>query len=185
MSTPTYTSFDDVAAYMRTVIVENGVGAITGPVLQDVLGEILDTSEYLVNISNGSADARALAAEGWAVGTQRGEPVAEGSPYYENNSLYWSQQVNETAGDLSRLVQQAQDAISGANDAAADANRAAGSANDAATLANTKAGLANDAATLANQKAELADTKAGYATDQGDYAKAQGEYFKLCQVNLK
>ena len=191
MSTPTYTSFDDVAAYMRTVIVENGVGAITGPVLQDVLGEILDTSEYLVNISNGSADARALAAEGWAVGTQRGVPVEEGSPYYENNSLYWSQQVNTTAGDLARLVQQAQQAISGANDAAADCGRATTAATDAASLAERKAGEASDAASLATEKAgaasgaaSLANTKAGYAEEQGNYARdqingAKGDYESL------
>ena len=89
--------------------------------MQTVLGELSDTAEWLVGTSGSSADARALAAEGWAVGTQRGVPVTEGSPYYENNSLYWSQQVMSTAGDLAALVQQAQTAIRGADDAAADA----------------------------------------------------------------
>ena len=186
-----YTSFDDWKAWMQTVITENGVGAITGPLLQTVLGELSDTAEWLVSVSGSSADARALAAEGWAVGTQRGVPVTEGSPYYQNNSLYWSQQVMATAGDLATLVQQAQTAIRGADDAAADATRAAGSANDAAGLATEKAGLANDAAELATQKAGLADdaatlanTKAGYAEEQGNYARdqingAKGDYESL------
>ena len=54
----TYTSFDDWAAWMQTVIKENGVGAITGPVLQEVLSELSDTADYLVSESEGSADAR-------------------------------------------------------------------------------------------------------------------------------
>ena len=176
---------------MQTVIKENGVGAITGPLLQTVLGELSDTAEWLVSVSGSSADARALAAEGWAVGTQRGVPVTEGSPYYENNSLYWSQQVIATAGDLAELVQQAQTAIRNADDAAADAVRIAtlaegkaGEANDAAILANEKAGLAETAAGNADEKAGFAQQQGGYAREQGDYAKgeidgAKGDYESL------
>ena len=171
-----YNSFDDWKAYMQTVINENGVGAITGPLLQTVLGELSDTAEWLVSTSGSSADARALAAEGWAVGTQRGVPVTEGSPYYQNNSLYWAEVVNGIAGSLSDVVREARAAAGTAENAAAGANAAAEGATNAAELATEKAGLADDAATLANQKAELADTKAGYATEQGDYAKEQGNY---------
>ena len=48
MSTPTYTSFDDVKTYMQNVIHGNGIGAITGQLLQDVLSEILNTAEFEV-----------------------------------------------------------------------------------------------------------------------------------------
>ena len=42
------------------------------------------------------AEAEALVSEGWANGEQNGEPVEQGSPYYHNNSKYWSQQSNPT-----------------------------------------------------------------------------------------
>ena len=166
-----FTSFDDWSAWMQTVIKENGVGAITGPVMQEVLAELSDTAEYLVNISGSSADGRALAAEGYAVGTQRGVPVEEGSPYYHNNAKYWAEVVASRAAELGELTAEARQAIDDANAAVRAAAGAAHDATEAAGLAEQKAGLANDAA-------ELANTKAGYATDQGDYAKGQGDYAK-------
>lgn len=166
-----FTSFDDWSAWMQTVIKENGVGAITGPVMQEVLSELSDTAEYLVNISGSSADGRALAAEGYAVGTQRGVPVEEGSPYYHNNAKYWAEVVASRAAELGELTAEARQAIDDANAAVRAAAGAAHDATEAAGLAEQKAGLANDAA-------ELANTKAGYATDQGDYAKGQGDYAK-------
>lgn len=173
---------------MESVITENGVGAITGPLLQDVLREIIDTSEYLVQTSSGSADGRALAAEGWAVGTQRGVPVQEGSPYYENNSLYWATVVGNIAHDLGDVVREAQAATGSAEAAATrasgaadDAVAAAGQATSAAGDAASAAGDATAAAGTANIAAENADTKAAYAKEQGDYAKgeidgAKGDY---------
>ena len=166
-----FTSFDDWSAWMQTVIKENGVGAITGPVMQEVLSELSDTAEYLVNTSGSSADGRALAAEGYAVGTQRGVPVAEGSPYYHNNAKYWAEVVESMATSLGELTAEARQAIDDANAAVRAAAIAAHDATEAAGLAEQKAGLANAAA-------ELANTKAGYATDQGDYAKGQGDYAK-------
>ena len=176
---------------MQTVIKENGVGAITGPVMQEVLAELSDTAEYLVNISGSSADGRALAAEGYAVGTQRGVPVEEGSPYYHNNAKYWAEVVASRAAELGELTAEARQAIDDANAAVRAAAGAAHDATEAAGLAEQKAGLANDAAELATQKAGLADdaatlanTKAGYAEEQGNYARdqingAKGDYESL------
>ena len=186
-----FTSFDDWSAWMQTVIKENGVGAITGPVMQEVLAELSDTAEYLVNISGSSADGRALAAEGYAVGTQRGVPVEEGSPYYHNNAKYWAEVVESRATALGELTAEARQAIDDANAAVRAAAGAAHDATEAAGLAEQKAGLANDAAELATQKAGLADdaatlanTKAGYAEEQGNYARdqingAKGDYESL------
>ena len=186
-----FTSFDDWSAWMQTVIKENGVGAITGPVMQEVLAELSDTAEYLVNISGSSADGRALAAEGYAVGTQRGVPVEEGSPYYHNNAKYWAEVVATRAAELGELTAEARQAIDDANAAVRAAAGAAHDATEAAGLAEQKAGLADDAAELATQKAGLADdaatlanTKAGYAEEQGNYARdqingAKGDYESL------
>ena len=186
-----FTSFDDWSAWMQTVIKENGVGAITGPVMQEVLSELSDTAEYLVNISGSSADGRALAAEGYAVGTQRGVPVEEGSPYYHNNAKYWAEVVASRAAELGELTAEARQAIDDANAAVRAAAGAAHDATEAAGLANEKSAEAAAAASLASEKsaeaaaaATLANTKAGYAEEQGDYARdqingAKGDYESL------
>ena len=175
-----YNSFDDWKAWMQTVITENGVGAITGPLLQTVLGELSDTAEWLVSTSGSSADARALAAEGWAVGTQRGVPVTEGSPYYQNNSLYWAEVVNGIAGSLSDVVREAraaagtaESAAAGATAAAEGAASAADSAMGAAALAEQNAEIASDAAAAATTAKEGAESAAAAATAAGDYARGE------------
>ena len=143
-----FTSFDDWSAWMQTVIKENGVGAITGPVMQEVLAELSDTAEYLVNTSGSSADGRALAAEGYAVGTQRGVPVEEGSPYYHNNAKYWAEVVASRAAELGELTAEARQAIDDAN---AAVRAAAGAAHDA-TEADAAALTRGKAADLALQR---------------------------------
>lgn len=186
-----FTSFDDWSAWMQTVITENGVGAITGPVMQEVLAELSDTAEYLVNISGSSADGRALAAEGYAVGTQRGVPVAEGSPYYHNNAKYWAEVVASRAAELGELTAEARQAIDDANaavraaaGAAHDATEAAGSALGAAALAEQNAEIASDAAAAATTAKGEAEDAAAAATAAGDYARgeidgAKGDYESL------
>lgn len=49
------------------------------------------TSELNAASSKAGAAASALVSEGWAKGTQNGTPVTSGSPYYEDNSKYYSQ----------------------------------------------------------------------------------------------
>jgi hypothetical protein len=186
-----FTSFDDWSAWMQTVIKENGVGAITGPVMQEVLAELSDTAEYLVNTSGSSADGRALAAEGYAVGTQRGVPVEEGSPYYHNNAKYWAEVVESRATALGELTAEARQAIDDANaavraaaGAAHDATEAAGSALGAAALAEQNAEIASDAAAAATTAKGEAEDAAAAATAAGDYARgeidgAKGDYESL------
>lgn len=122
MGRPTYTSFDDVKDYMQNVIHGNGIGAITGQLLQDVLSEILNTAEFVVNVSGSSAGGQALAAEGWAVGKQHGEPVSEGSPYYHNNSLYFASIVKGVVADMQQTLEMMQQATEDANREAAYAH---------------------------------------------------------------
>lgn len=58
-------------------------------------------SENAAAESEKSADADALKAEGFSVGEQDGEPVASGSPYYQNNAkhyAYVAQQGAEESG---------------------------------------------------------------------------------------
>lgn len=42
---------------------------------------------------------QALVAEGWAKGTQNGQPVGPGSPYYENNAEHFKNEAHSIVGD--------------------------------------------------------------------------------------
>ena len=173
-----FTSFDDWSAWMQTVIKENGVGAITGPVMQEVLAELSDTADYLVSESGGSADARALAAEGYALGTQRGVPVTEGSPYWHNNAKYWAEVVEQMAGDMAGVIADAETATRAAADAAHDATEAAGEALGAAAICEQSSDEAVVAAQRAGEKATSAENAASLAAEKGAYAEEQGNYAK-------
>ena len=47
-----------------------------------------------------SANSNALKAEGYAVGQQNGTDVASGSPYYENNAKYYSEEAAASAASI-------------------------------------------------------------------------------------
>lgn len=47
-----------------------------------------------------SANTNALKAEGYAVGQQNGTDVASGSPYYENNAKYYSEEAAASAASI-------------------------------------------------------------------------------------
>ena len=52
-----------------------------------------ENAKTLAEAASSSAQTNALKAEGYAVGEQNGEPVASGSPYYENNAEYYKEQA--------------------------------------------------------------------------------------------
>lgn len=53
------------------------------------------------NADAGYASADALVAEGYSSGTQAGDPVESGSPYYHNNAKYYAEQAETSAGNAS------------------------------------------------------------------------------------
>ena len=55
-------------------------------------------SEESAALSKDAATENALKAEGYAVGEQNGEAVSSESPYFQNNSKYWSQMAQQAAG---------------------------------------------------------------------------------------
>lgn len=67
-------------------------------------------SETAAAGSSSAAAGNALYAEGYAKGTQNGNPVSSGSPYYENNAKYYSEQAAQDASDAADSAQDAQDA---------------------------------------------------------------------------
>lgn len=72
------------------------VGAVASDITKiaavaDDLTNIDAVADDLTNID--AAEANALKAEGWAVGTQNGVPVTSESPYYENNAKYYGQEI--------------------------------------------------------------------------------------------
>lgn len=66
--------------------------------------------------SETSASTDALKAEGYAVGQQSGTDVGSGSPYYQNNAKYYSEQA---AGDADRADEAAEAAGQSSDDAEA------------------------------------------------------------------
>lgn len=68
-------------------------------------------SETAAAGSSSAAAGNALYAEGYAKGTQNGNPVSSGSPYYENNAKYYSDQAAQDASDAADAAQDAQDVL--------------------------------------------------------------------------
>lgn len=76
-------------------------GSITGAKLQpDYLADCTAAKTGAENAED-NAEASALKAEGFAVGEQNGTAVTSSSPYYENNSKYYSE---ESASVLATLL---------------------------------------------------------------------------------
>ena len=55
----------------------------------------------------GDVEAGVLAAEGHAKGTQNGTPVESGSPYYQNNAKYFSDQAMDAVGQYNDMTAEA------------------------------------------------------------------------------
>jgi len=59
--------------------------------LLQIDGELDTLDDRVVALANDPPE-NALKAEGWAIGEQGGVPVTSGSPYFENNSKFYSEQ---------------------------------------------------------------------------------------------
>lgn len=90
-----FTTTTDGTAHTVSATIKNG--AVTEAKLQP---------DFLANCRLAAAEAEAgateataggLTAEGFAKGTQNGEPVGSTSPYYHNNAKYYSEQTNPEA----------------------------------------------------------------------------------------
>lgn len=95
----------------------------------DDLTNIDAVADDLTNIDN--AVNYALEAEGFAVGEQNGTPVSSGSPYYQNNAKYYSQEVpalKDAIDSNSQRIENLEVAVSGS----------LVQTNTDATMANTK-----------------------------------------------
>jgi len=99
--------FDDTATIHFAVA---NTGEISASVIDGSITEAKLQNNFLADCraAAGSAQTsatnssnKALVSEGWAVGTQNGTAVTSESPYYHNNSKYWS---DETHDYLSRLA---------------------------------------------------------------------------------
>ena len=94
---------DGETVYKVTINVQDRPQPSNGtptPVQQDAITEAiaaLDSAVEQTGADASSANADALKSEGYAVGTQDGEPVEQGSPYYRHNSLWLSQQAGQSA----------------------------------------------------------------------------------------
>ena len=112
----------------------------------------------------------ALKSEGFAVGTQDGQPVPSSSPYYENNAEYYADQARESAGVASSAEANAHLSEIAAGDAQTAAETAQGAAEDARDSAQ---GYSLVAEGYANGKQNGEDVPSG-----SPYHENNAEYFK-------
>ena len=177
------------------------------PVQQDAITEAiaaLDSAVEQVEADASSANADALKAEGYAVGTQDGEDVESGSPYYHRNALWLEQQCGQFANRAEANANTAEAWAVGtvggnpvtpayeqyennskyysqqAYDAKTASVNAQGLAEQARDDASRYAGDAYDFATVAGDKANdassYADSASGYATNAYNFARTASGY---------
>ena len=73
-------------------------GSVTASKLQPNYLADVTAQANNASTSAGTASTQALAAEGYANGTQNGTPVDSSSPYYQNNAKYWKDEAQQAAG---------------------------------------------------------------------------------------
>lgn len=71
-------------------------GSITESKLQPNFLADIKTEVSKAQTAQSVSEEKSLISEGWANGTQRNVPVTSGSPYFENNAKYWSQQAKSS-----------------------------------------------------------------------------------------
>ena len=108
-----------------------------------------------------------LKAEGYALGTQEGVVVEEGSSYYHNNAVYFSGQAAQEVVNAQAEVLNAKAEVQNAKDEVVNAK--AEVQNAKAEVNNAKAEVQNAKAEVANAKAE-ADRAAGVVASYGMHA---------------
>lgn len=130
--------------------------------------DIAQMEEWIEEI--GDATAEALKAEGFAIGEQSGTPVASGSPYYQNNSKYYSQQ---SAASVTSASTYATNASNSATAAAGSATAAGTSATNASNSATAAAASATQAGNYVDQAIVLGGTPLVASTAAGmtDHSK--------------
>lgn len=104
-------SFEDSAEVNFTETTdENGIHTITASIVSgSITGDKLEpnylascvTAKTGAETAAAGSQTQALISEGYAAGTQNGEPVGTTSPYYHNNAKYYKDQANpELLGSL-------------------------------------------------------------------------------------
>lgn len=124
-STPQYTALEQALAEAQAYS-EKALQQVYIDEDNIIVFEFVDGTEYT---STAFADAIAqvsqypLVAEGYSQGTQNGEPVEEGSPYYHNNAEYYAGQAGESASNAStsELAAYASEQAAGLSETSAEA----------------------------------------------------------------
>lgn len=139
--------------------IDQAIAALNAAVtVSEGYAEAAEESASNASESAGNALQHARDAEAWAVGERGGEPVPDTDETYQNNSKYWAERSEASAGDASGF--------------AGDAENSAGEASDSATAAS---GFADEADRSARAAAESV-TEAESAADRAEQAAASAGY---------
>ena len=112
--------------------------------------ESADTSASMATSMRNQSAASALESEGWAVGKQSGVDVPGTSPYYHNNSKYYSDYASSTVGAHST-------ALTYLDSYSANVDTVAGMASDISTVASNTADISAVATDISDISAVATD----------------------------
>jgi hypothetical protein len=129
------------------------------------------------------AGSSALKSEGYAVGTQQGEPVTSGSPYYQNNAKYYAEEAAAVEASAEQEIGTAKNAALGAIGDAKTAAVGDVNAAGATQVGNVNAAgatqTANAKAQAENSEAWANGTRNGSPVSSDDPAyQKNAKYFK-------
>ena len=140
------------------------------PVEQSAITEAIAA----LNVAVEETAAGVLQAEGYALGTEDGEPVNSDSIYFEANAKFFKEAA-EDARDASVLAKERSES---ARDASIAAKEISVSAKQASEAARTEAVTAKNAAVSAKQASEAARTEAVTAKNAAVTARNNAETFQ-------
>lgn len=203
-------SYADVAEQARESAEDSeawAVGERDGVPVPDTDAQYHNNSKYYAEQASTSAGessdsaeasgSSALVSEGHATGSQNGEPVEEGSPYYHNNALYYSQMSSQSADDADGYKRDAETAKTNAETAETNAETAEGNAEawavgtkDSVPVTQSDPQYQNNAKYYAEQAQNAADASAAMTglADQfdstttyaiGDYVLYDGTLYQF------
>lgn len=178
VESPTYTALTVALAQAQAF----NDSAFAGIYIEDdytFVAEYADGTDYRSNAIKDAValvEGYSLVAEGWAKGTQDGEPVEEGSPYYHNNSEYFS----GAAHGYANMAENAKTYAYGyANDALGYKNDASGFADTAESYKDAAGDYVDDAHDeyIASKSYAVGNTgtRAGEDNDNSKYYKERCE----------
>ena len=171
-------TFDELKTnVIETKIAANGTGNITGPILQEVLIQLVDTTESYILTRNPSKE-NALISEAYAKGTKGGVSVKEGDAGYEDNSLYYKEQGKSFSQSARVDAQSAEDSAKNATEKSESAESNATKSKQEAEMSEAYAKGTKNGTPVASGEEGYQDNSQYYRDDAKQMRDDTEKYYK-------